>query len=93
MDEHATAGAAQGPIEATGGDDLEGLHATGERAAIDGLDQQVDVIVLHADVDDAEVGAPEHVRGRRAQRAIRRRPAQPTDLGRHPEHHVDRVVP
>ena len=59
---------ADGCIEVLGRRDLEALHADSERALVIGLDQQMDVIVLDAQLHDAEVLA-----ARRRQRGLSNR--------------------
>jgi hypothetical protein len=62
--EYASAAAAQ-PVPVLGGGDLEPLDAAREGDAVVGLDDELDRVGAHAELDDAEVGARE----RRAERA------------------------
>ena len=59
------AAAAAQSVEVARGGDHEGAEAVAERALVVCLDEQVDVVVLDAGVDDAEVGAAD-ARGDRA---------------------------
>jgi hypothetical protein len=45
-------------VEVLGGGDLESLHPRSQRALVLGLDEQVHVRALNAEVDDPEVLAP-----------------------------------
>jgi len=92
--EHRTASPRAGPtladrgVEVLGSRDLEALHTVGERALVVGLDQQMDVGTLDAEVHDAEV-LP-HRRDERgfADRMVDAAPAQVTDRAHHPQHDV-----
>ena len=55
-------------VEVLGGRDLEALHAPGQRQLVIGLDQQVHVRALDAELHDAEVLAQ-----RRGQRGLAER--------------------
>ena len=58
-------------VEVLGGGDLEALHPRRQRALVLGLDEQVHVRALDAEMDDAEVFAAERRDQRFANRAIR----------------------
>src|SRR4051812_41162277 len=60
--------------------DLESPHAVRERDAIVGLDEQVDVRALHADVDDAKVRPTERRHQGFPERVIGVEAAQVADL-------------
>jgi hypothetical protein len=72
--------------------DCEALHPAGERHLVIGLDEQVNMRALQADVDDPEPLAQR--RGDRgvAQRLVHRAPPQAPHLRRHPHHDVQRMV-
>ena len=82
---------ADGGVEVLGSRDLEPLHPRRQRVLVSGLDEQVDVRALDADMHDAEVLAPG--RGERgfADRTIGEPAAQVADRADDPQDHVDRV--
>src|SRR5262249_32655098 len=80
--EDVAAASPQRAVEPLRGGDREALHAARERALVVGLDEQVQVIRLDADVDDAVVGAREAPRQRAADRAVRAELAEVADLAR-----------
>jgi hypothetical protein len=82
----------QGRVDVPGRRDLEPLHASGERPLVLGLDQQVDVAALQADMDDADPLADGGDDRGLAEGAIHLAPAQAADGGHHAQDHVQRMV-
>ena len=67
-----------------GGRDLKPLHPDGERALVVGLDEQMQVVALDAEVHDPEVLAPRRGQRGLANRLVRRAAAQVADRGYDP---------
>ena len=78
-------------VEVLGSRDLEPLHSAGQHALVAGLDQQVDVRPLDAELHDAEVLAQR--RGQRGfpDRLVHAAAAQVADGAHDPQDHVNRV--
>jgi hypothetical protein len=74
-----------------GGRDLEALHPARQRRLVVGLDPQVDVRALDADVDDPEVLASRRRERRFADRLVGEPAAQAAHRGDGPQHDVHRV--
>ena len=95
--EHRAPAAWTGPVpadrrvEVLGGRDLEPLHARRQRVLVVGLDEQVDVRALDAEVDDPEVLASGRRERRFADRTIGEPAAQVADRADDPQDHVDRM--
>jgi len=79
-------------VDVPRGRDHESLHPAGERCLVLGLDQQVHVVALQADMNDPEPFAQR--RGDRgiAHRLVHRTPAQAADHRHDPHHDVQRMV-
>ncbi|HMG54572.1 MAG TPA: hypothetical protein VK601_13840 [Kofleriaceae bacterium] len=75
-------------VEVLGGRDLKALHAMRERALVVGLDQQMDVGALDAEMNDPEVLAPRGDERRLAHRMVDAAAAQVADGAHHPQHDV-----
>ena len=75
-------------VEVLGGRDLEPLHAGCERILVIGLDDQVKMGALDAEVDDAEVFAPGGREGGFADRPVGEPAAQIADRADDPQHDV-----
>jgi hypothetical protein len=75
--------------------DAQRPHAIGQRDAVVGLAQQVDVVPLDRQVHHAKAGAPgQHQRDhRQPHRGVRLGPPQPTHLVRHAQDHMHRQPP
>jgi hypothetical protein len=78
-------------IELLGGRDLEPLHPPGQRVLAIGLDEQVDVGALDAEVNDPEILALRRRDRGFADRLIHAATAQVTDGSDHAQHDVHRV--
>jgi hypothetical protein len=78
-------------VEVLGGRNLKALHSSGQRELVVGLDQQVDVCPLDAELDDAEVLASRCGERGLADRLVHAPPAQVADGADHPQDDVNRV--
>src|ERR1044071_1349430 len=74
-----------------GSRDLKALHSSCERQLVVGLDQQVDVRSLDAELDDAEVLAPRCGERGLADGLVHASPAQVADGADYPQDDVNRV--
>jgi hypothetical protein len=83
--------AADRGVEVLGRRDLEALHARCERVLVVGLDEQVEMRALDAEVDDAEVVAPGGRERGLADRLVGEPAAQVADRADHPQDDVHRV--
>jgi hypothetical protein len=80
------------PIEPPGHPDLQPLHAAGEGAAIDGLDDQMDVVGEHGEVHDAKSFFVRRADGRSDPLEFPRSP-KPRQPRAQPQRDVQRPVP
>ncbi len=87
--EHA-AGPPHHPIEPLGDADREALDRAGERAAVGRRDQQMDVVALNREPDDADVEAIAAGPERHLDDAERAPAAQVVDVRRHAQGDVER---
>jgi hypothetical protein len=87
--EHAAV-APHHPVEPFGDADREALDRAGERAAVGGLDEEMDVIALDRELDDADVEAIATDPKRRLDDAERAPAAQVVDVRRHAQGDVER---
>src|SRR5262245_61539806 len=83
---------ADGRVEVLGGRDLEALHSRRQSLLVLGLDQQVNVVALDAEMDDAEVFSPGGSERRFANGLIDAAAPQVTDRADDPQHDVNRVA-
>ena len=81
IDEHLSA-VPEPRIEPLRRRDQQALHAFAERAFVVGLDDEVDMRSLNAEMDDAEIRARQRRLQRAANRSIASPPAQSPDLRR-----------
>src|ERR1041385_7829247 len=72
-------------IEMLRGGNLKSLHARAERMLVAGFDDQVDVVVLDAEMDDAEALAPRSGQRGFVDRLIDAAPAQVADRADRPQ--------
>ena len=95
--EHRTPAARARPVladrgvQVLGRRDLKALHPRGKRALVVGLDEQVQVVALDAQVHDPEVLAPCGGKCRLAHRLVRRAAAQVADRRNHSQDDVHRM--
>jgi hypothetical protein len=71
--------------------DLEALHPPGQGSLVVGLDQQMDVRSLEAELDDAKVFAARSGQRGLADRLVHAAPAQIADSADHPQRDMHRV--
>ena len=78
-------------VQVLGRRDLKALHPRGERALVLGLDEQMQVIALNAEVHDPELLAPRGGQRGLAHRLVRRATAQIADRTNHAHDDVHRM--
>jgi hypothetical protein len=97
VSKHGTAATRPGPVladrrvEVLGGGDLKALHSRGEGALVLGLDEQMEVIALDAEVHDPEILAPRGSQRGLANCLVRRPASQAADRADDAQDDVHRV--
>ena len=83
--------AADGGVEVLGSRDLEALHARRQGGLVVGLDDEVEMRALDAEVDDPEVLAARRGERRLADRLVGEPSPQVADVSDDAQHDVDRM--
>src|SRR5215475_9149068 len=78
-------------VEMLGGRDLEALHPQGQCLLVLGLDEQVEMAALNADMHDPKVVAPRRGEGGFADGAIGDPAPQVADYANDAQNHVNRM--